>query len=95
MATQNKKYRLIRIRWMDIIRPDATWMFPEELKTLEPAKITTVGWIVDETSEQITIASSLGDDRQLGDINCIPKSVVQTIEDLGETYEDNIDVPLI
>lgn len=90
----NDKYNLVRIRWMDIIRPEATWMFPEELKTLEPAKITTVGWIVEEGIEQITIASSVGDDRQLGDINCIPKSVVLDIKILGEIHEEDIDMPL-
>lgn len=82
---------------MDIIRPEATWMFPEELKTLEPARINTIGWIVAQTPEHVTIASSLGDDRQLGDINCIPRSVIFEMELLSEatSNEETIDIPIL
>ncbi len=71
---------MVRVVWKDIIRPTETWMFAEDLKTLQPAVIETVGWLVDTKDDQITIASSLGDDGQIGDVNCIPRSVITIIE---------------
>ena len=98
MATMTNEIKLVRLQWIDIIRPDETWMFIEEVKKLEPAVITTMGWVVHYTEDYVTIASSLGDDKQLGDINCIPRSCIRSIEYLGETYEDfnkDIDIPII
>jgi hypothetical protein len=76
-------YRLVKLEWLDIIRPEETWLFPEDAKALEPAKITTIGWVVYSTNDHIVIASSLGDDKQLGDINCIPRAVIISMEDIS------------
>ena len=95
MATQTSETKLVRIQWIDIIRPEETWMFLEEVKKLEPAVITAMGWVVWKTEDYVTIASSLGDDKQIGDINCIPRSCIKSMEYLGETYETDIDIPVI
>jgi len=88
--------KLVKIIWKDIIRPEETWLFKEDVLSLRPALITTVGWLVDENESSLIIASSLGDDQQFGDINCIPTSVVVLIETLrGEIYEDQVDIPIV
>lgn len=91
-------YNLVKIVWLDIIRPEETWLFLSDAKLLEPAAITTVGWIIDERETSLVISSSLGDDNQLGDINCIPKCVIKSIEYLEEiNYEndsDTVDIPI-
>ena len=94
-VTESREPRLVRLQWIDIIRPDETWLFIEDVRKLEPAVITTMGWIVWSTDDYITIASSLGDDKQIGDINCIPRSCIKGMEYLGETYEKDIDIPII
>jgi len=76
---------LVKLAWKDIIRPEETWLFKDDVLKLRPAIIVTVGWIVDERPESLTIASSIGDDHQLGDINCIPRSVIISRENLGES----------
>lgn len=87
--------QLVQISWKDIIRPDETWLFKDDVIKLRPAVITTVGWVVDERAESLTIASSMGDDQQLGDINCIPRSVIISIENLGDGYETQISIPIV
>jgi|TARA_R100000808_G_C2149653_1_gene158118 hypothetical protein len=87
--------QLVEIVWKDIIRPEETWLFKDDVIKLRPAVITTVGWIVDERAESLTVASSMGDDQQLGDINCIPRSVIITIKNLGDTHEEDVNIPIL
>ena len=87
--------QLVEIVWKDIIRPEETWLFKDDVIKLRPAVITTVGWIVDERAESLTVASSMGDDQQLGDINCIPRSVIMTIKNLGDTHEEELNIPIL
>tara|TARA_R100000655_G_scaffold105569_1_gene153908 strand:+ start:605 stop:853 length:249 start_codon:yes stop_codon:yes gene_type:complete len=74
------EYPLAKLVWLDIIRPEDTWMWHEEAEKLEPARITTVGWIIFSNESHVIVASSLGDDKQLGDINCIPLCVIESME---------------
>ena len=75
---------IFKVVWQDIIRPDETWLFEEEAKELKHAEIITVGWIITECKDNLVIASSKGDGGQLGDINCIPKTVILEMKELKE-----------
>ena len=75
----NEVYKIV---WLDIVRPNDTWVFEEEARDLKPARIETIGWVLENKKDFIIFYSSRGDDRQLGDINCIPKSVILELKQI-------------
>ena len=46
--------------------------------------MTTVGWLIKDRDDSIVIVSSLGDKKEVGDVNCIPKSVIQNMRVIEE-----------
>ena len=47
---------------------------------MKPAVMVSVGWIVKETAEFVTIASTLDTEEELvGDVNCIPRRSIMEI----------------
>ena len=91
------EYRLVRVEWEDITGNTEPWLCIDDALELEPARMTTVGWILADRTDSIIIAGSLGDKKEAGDVNCIPKSVIKTLEYLEEKFyekfENNIDMP--
>lgn len=80
---------LVMVRWVDIIGEDQNpWSTIEEAKAMKPAPITTIGKVVENTDHYLTVASSWDESGDfLGNLNCIPKGVIQ------EVSEINLDVP--
>ncbi len=74
--------QVVQIEWMDITHSDEPWLSVEEAKDLQPAKMTTVGVIIDDRVDSIVIVGSWGDEGEAGDVNCIPKSVIQSFTTL-------------
>lgn len=75
--------------WQDITGIDSPWATESEVKELVPALIQTVGTIVHEDSDYITIAGSVGKDGELGNVSCIPRGCLISIENFtGLTSND-------
>ena len=68
----------VLIEWLDIVGVDSAWLSRDDLESLEPTLMATTGWVLKETSEFLVIAGTLevGGELQVGNVNCIPKSVV-------------------
>jgi hypothetical protein len=68
----------VLIEWLDIVGVDSAWLSRDDLESLEPTLMVTAGWVLKETEEFLVIAGTLevGGDLQVGNVNCIPKSVV-------------------
>ena len=72
---------LVVIKWFDIIGEDHNpWSTLEEIKTLKPAPITTIGKVVEDNDDFLTVVSSWDESSDtFGNINVIPKGVVREI----------------
>lgn len=69
---------LIVLEWIDITGNDEKpWMTLEEAQAFTPAPMTTVGFLIRETSEFITLCSTIGQD-DAGNLNCIPKGCIRS-----------------
>lgn len=78
-------YRLVKVVWKDIQGLEDTWETLEEICELEPVSIETVGWIVVESEEYITMTSSLSTDKTFGgSVTAIPKGCVESIVVVSE-----------
>lgn len=67
-------------KWLDITSQSEPWMSVEDALDMKPAVMLSVGWIVKETPEYITIASTLDMEEELvGDVNCIPRKTIMEI----------------
>lgn len=65
-------YPLIFVEWLDSCSSPNLWEFIEELEPLPSRQIISVGFLIEETEEYITIASSISKTQVLGRLT-IPK----------------------
>jgi len=77
------------LRWIDSCGFDGSWIDNEELKSLEPKYLTTVGHLVKDSDDYVVIAPTIGDEHNFGSLS-IPKCSVLKIKILTES-EDEID----
>lgn len=63
--------------WVDITGADKAWMTEEEAMDLKPAHIHTVGAVIREEPAYLVIASSIGAEGELGNLNAIPRCCIQ------------------
>tara|TARA_R100001460_G_scaffold2262_4_gene7481 strand:+ start:3126 stop:3398 length:273 start_codon:yes stop_codon:yes gene_type:complete len=74
------EYRLVKVVWKDIQGLDETWVDMGDMSQFEPVSVETVGWIVVESKEYITVLSSLSADKTFGgSVTSIPKGCVDYI----------------
>jgi len=78
-------YPLVIVKWEDITGNNEPWLYIDDALDLETAKMTTVGWVIKDRDDSIVIVSSLGDKKEVGDVNCIPKSVIQSMRIIEES----------
>ena len=64
------------IEWLDTTSIQETWCTHGDAALLRPAVIRTVGAVLCETPEYITVAGSVGTSGELGDVNCIPTGCI-------------------
>lgn len=88
------EYRLVKVVWKDIQGLDETWVDMEEMSDFEPVSVETVGWIVVEGSEYITLLSSLSTDQTFGgSITSIPRGCVESVRlvtEVSECFDEKI-----
>ena len=83
---------LVMVRWLDIIGEDqAPWSTVDEAKAMKPAPITTIGKVVENTDQYLTVASSWDESGEfLGNLNCIPKGVIQEVSEINLKVSDSV-----
>mgnify|MGYP003662644038 CR=1 FL=1 len=68
------------VLWLDITSKTEPWICLDEAVEMRPATMRTVGWIIEDTPDYITIASTIDTtDDLVGDVNCIPRGVIVEI----------------
>jgi hypothetical protein len=87
MITKQKKDKLPNkvtvIVWKDIISmSDWVGTISEIKEEIEPILCVTVGWIVENTKEKITVADSFTTDYTFGGLTSIPTQCVVSISEL-------------
>lgn len=77
------------VHWLDIVGLEHPWVSAEEASELRPAAMTTVGRLLVEEPGYIVIASTIESDGdlQFGNVNCIPRGVIGSIQELGVRHE--------
>ena len=71
---------LVAVEWFDAVANDE-WLSLDDAISLEPQKITTIGWLIHDDDFKIIVAASKDDDNsQLGNTWCIPKVWTVAIE---------------
>ena len=86
--------KLVLVHWIDIIGDDHNpWSSLEQAKDMKPEPISTIGKVVEDNDEFMGVASSWNDQGGLlGNLNCIPKGVVQSVVEVDvETEGDPVD----
>ena len=73
---EQKTCEVTYIQWIDSASYAVPWSSPQDIAELEPVVIHTVGFVVNETDEFITLVSSLTDDAAGGDVT-IPKVAIK------------------
>lgn len=77
--------RLVLIHWLDIVHDSNSWTSRQEAIELTPADCYTAGFVLHEDEQRVIVAGTLGSsvDENVGDVNVIPRCVIQSINPLG------------
>lgn len=70
----SKKQSIERVRWVDSCSPRG-WTQKEALKGYVPVQIESIGWVVSEDANSLTLAGHASTTEYDG-IMCIPKAVI-------------------
>lgn len=70
-------YPLVKLEWIDA-ETDHGWESADEKNPTVPL-VTTVGFLIKDTEELVSIASTVGDDRSHNSRINIPKGMVKTM----------------
>jgi uncharacterized protein YktA (UPF0223 family) len=68
----------VKITWMDSRGVTTSWEFLDELEPLVPSKITSVGFLLEETEEYKTIVQSVSENQVVGRMT-IPLSCIKEV----------------
>ena len=76
--------KLVAVTWTDTVgHPDNdAWMSKDEALDMKPAPMTTVGYLLVQTEEYITVASTKSvDDKDdcFGNVNAIPRACITAV----------------
>ena len=76
---------LVLIKWQDIIGIERPWLDPEEVLELRPASMVSVGVLLNQNEDFVTLAGTWEsrDEPPFGNVNCIPRGVIQSLTELG------------
>ena len=75
-------YPLVLVDWVDPAGA-ASWKDLAEAKAYPLAVCVTVGWLIVDEPDRITLAASLNDDGSAADLTTMPRGVVQAIYTLA------------
>jgi hypothetical protein len=73
---------LVLVEWLDIVGNDEKpWMTLKEAQGFTPAALKTVGFLIQETTDFVTICSTIGGE-DVGNLNCLPRGCITSIKRL-------------
>ena len=87
MSVGHKGCNVVSVYWVDSCGFDSGWVNNDELDSLKPKEITTVGHLVEESNDYVLIAPTIGDDQNFGSL-CIPKCSLLKINILKESRNE-------
>jgi len=87
MSFEHKDCNIVSVYWVDSCGFDSGWVNNDDLKSLKPKEITTVGHLVEESNDYVLIAPTIGDDQNFGSL-CIPKCSLLKINILKESSNE-------
>lgn len=75
--------KIIQVTWIDAIGGGDEWLTKEELRREVPHKHYSLGYLVHETKDALTISMSHDDEEDsMGGWLCIPKKYIQSVREL-------------
>lgn len=75
--------RAVMVTWFDSCSANGgPWMDRESAEEMKPIECVTVGFVMSETAEYITVASSVTIEQQVAGDMCIPRSCITGIEEI-------------
>ena len=82
---------LVLVRWADIQSHDGAWVDMEEIPEYTPVVVETVGWIITNAPDYITLVSSLSDDKTFtGSVCLIPRGCIEATIELHRKAGDPV-----
>ena len=73
------------ITWKDTTAIEEAWSDEDDIASLRPLSVITVGKVIHQTDDYVTIAGTVGvDDPDYGDVTCIPMGCIQHMIELEE-----------
>ena len=86
MFISERKMKIVQIKWIDSCASNQNWNFVQDFDgDIEPIKIISVGFLLQENDDVITIAQNYGTNpEQVCNLMTIPKGCIKqiiTIED--------------
>ena len=85
--------KLVLIEWVDSMAGHNGWECLNELESLLPARPTSVGFILEEIEDYITLVQTVDDTQILGRIT-IPKHCILDIFPIPDPRERDVDTKL-
>ena len=77
--------KIVLVTWVDSTST-SHWQFPEDLKDEVLIRVTSIGFLVKETSDYIMIAQNYGDNpEQYSNITTIPRVSILKMNELDES----------
>lgn len=78
---QSVEYRKVLIKWVDSKGVSNCWELLDELEPMQPCLCLSIGFIIEDTKEYVTIAQSMEESQVCGRMT-IPKCAIKSIQDL-------------
>jgi hypothetical protein len=79
MSVNHEHCDVVEVHWVDSCGFDGAWVDNDELESLKPKEIATVGHLVVERDESIVVAPTIGDEQNFGSM-CIPYCAIRSVE---------------
>lgn len=75
--------RAVIVTWVDSCSASGgPWMDRESAEEMKPLECVTIGFVVQETTDYITLASSATKDGQVAGDMCIPQACITAVEEV-------------
>lgn len=80
--------KIVEVTWLDTYHVGGSGLTRKEVSELRPVMCFSYGRIIEETDDHITIASSImehgigGEQPEYREVTCIPRGVIQSINEL-------------
>jgi len=73
--------RCVMVEWLDSLSNPQLWEFIDEMDDMEPPRCRSVGFVLADTAECMTLAPSMNDYQVLGRI-VIPRGAIVSVKTL-------------